>query len=426
MGELSGHWTSGCAHTVQSKSVLKFWVVGVIFFLYTIASSEYLVERGIARYIEYIAQGALLLFILIPFLRTCSNWKNFLCSALFLLLITLGLFVQNLSVSILIRLIASLVLIALLMTAGGDAFQDARPALAAGWGICWGLLANLLLGLITGIDVVNEVAEKGWFGIGFNCGMHVKNFAAITAFAAFSTFIVYSTINKWSAARKVASLLMIVVIYLSDSRTTQIALGVFAVLWVYFSIFPRLKGAVSERAYRVIVATVVIVVIVAVILGISFLASSSTYAYRYRGLTNYLNKYGQDPFHMMFGNANMAFGDPSVDYVEAVRADTGWDGTVELPLLSVLIKNGLIGLIGYVAVLACWITKIKQMVPRVYRACATLILLPLLICSVAENYIVNVHIVYMPLAFCVLWGLAGCAKSHDVAEAKEPNSNCRE
>ena len=72
MGELSGHWTSGCAHTVQSKSVLKFWIVGVIFFLYTIASSEYLVERGIARYIEYVAQGALLLYILIPFLRTCS------------------------------------------------------------------------------------------------------------------------------------------------------------------------------------------------------------------------------------------------------------------------------------------------------------------------------------------------------------------
>lgn len=421
MGVLSGYWTSGCTHAMQLKSVLKFWIVGVIFFLYTVAGSEYLVEHGIAQYVEYVAQGALLLFILIAFLRMRSNCKKLLYSALFLLLITLGLFVQGLNISILIRLIASLVLIALLMTAGGDAFQDERPALAAGWGICWGLLANLLLGLITGIDIVNEVAEKGWFGIGFNCGMHVKNFAAITAFAAFSSFVVYSIINKWSAARKVAALLMVVVIYLSDSRTTQIAFGVFAVLCVYFFLFPRLRGTVSESAYRVIVATVTIVVIVAVILGFLFLASSSTYAYRYRGLTNYLNKYGQDPFHMIFGNANMAFGDPSVDYVEAVRADTGWDGTVELPLLSVLIKNGLIGLIGYMAVLACWVMRIKQMVPRVYRVCATLILLPLLICSVAENYIVNVHIVYMPLAFCVLWGLAGCAKNHDAAEAKEPN-----
>ena len=72
----------------------------------------------------------------------------------------------------------------------------------------------------------------------------------------------------------------------------------------------------------------------------------STYAYRFRGLLNYLNYYNGDSFHMILGNAE-SFYDKSNSYVMAVRSTTGYDGSLEMAWLNILIKSGLLGVLAY-------------------------------------------------------------------------------
>lgn len=72
---------------------------------------------------------------------------------------------------------------------------------------------------------------------------------------------------------------------------------------------------------------------------------SGSYMIRMKGFITYIELYKADFFHMWYGNAEMAWKDGN--YVNNVRAVIGWDGTVELSFLSILVKNGILGYFGY-------------------------------------------------------------------------------
>ena len=394
-------------------------ILGVIFFIYTLSGSEVLSNIGLANYLEYLSEGSLVLYILIPLVSYRQrNVNHIVYSVACMVLLSLGLLFQGLSAPILIRLLASLTLIVLLMTSGNEAFKGEQYPLHAAWGVFAGLVCNYLIAVASGTEVVSVVAEQGLLGFGFNCGMKVKNFAAITAFAAMSVLVIYSIGRSNSVGRMLAIGLLLFVIVFSSSRTTQIITGVFFFCIVRLYVFPIIEKRVSKRLYRIICLLFTIILVIGVVGGILLITKSSTYAYRFRGLVNYLGMFGSDWFHMVFGNAKMAFGNPEVSYIEAVRGTTGWDGTVELPLLSVLIKNGLIGLSGYVLIASGWIIRLRH-VEKNWRKCAAIALfVPLLICSLVENYVVNIHIVYMPLLFCSVWGFLHSTTSEKCGEAQ--------
>ncbi|HHL0589745.1 TPA: polymerase, partial [Streptococcus agalactiae] len=130
--------------------------------------------------------------------------------------------------------------------------------------------------------------------------------------------------------------------------------------------------------------------------------NSDSYTYRVQGIINFFNYYQSDYFHLLFGDAQLAFGGTTQNYTYNIRSVIGWNGTVEMPLLSIMIKNGFIGLLGYTVVLLSFFKNIKKIKNINIKTVGLLVIIPLLMSATVENYIVNVNFIFMPICFCVL------------------------
>lgn len=106
-----------------------------------------------------------------------------------------------------------------------------------------------------------------------------------------------------------------------------------------------LKLKASQRGIFVFVVSIVGVIGAALVYSF-IISDSGSYMIRMKGFITYIELYKADFFHMWYGNAEMAWKDGN--YVNNVRAVIGWDGTVELSFLSILVKNGILGYFGYV------------------------------------------------------------------------------
>jgi hypothetical protein len=132
-----------------------------------------------------------------------------------------------------------------------------------------------------------------------------------------------------------------VLMVLSNTRSVWIVLAVY----LYISNYRTFKaGKISKRI------NLAILIILLVVVGIPtykmLINHSYNFQFRFNGLTNYVNYVRGDSFHIWYGNAELAFKNSS--YADNIRSVTGWDGSVELVLLNILIKNGLVGVIGYI------------------------------------------------------------------------------
>lgn len=138
----------------------------------------------------------------------------------------------------------------------------------------------------------------------------------------------------------------------------------------------------------------------------SYALKSGSYLYRVQGLINYLNYYSNDSFHILFGSSEMAFRDPTIDYATAVRSVIGWNGTVELSILSILIKNGIIGLCGYLLIYIRWLLislKSDFTIRNYYLAVYS----TLLVSAFVENYITNMHVLFGLMLYLILSCFSG-------------------
>ena len=397
------------------ESLLYKPLAFVTFLLYTAGGSTYLETLGVATIVECAGEVLLLGSLFVSVLLSERTRAIMLRLVALLAVLSIGILVQGLSIGTVVRLEASMVLIVFLLWGSPDFFSLTFADMASK-GVLAGLIATLLLAVAGGQSLIGFVGESALLGFGFSCGMASKNFAAITAFGALSVQTILCIKSKFKDCLHrymiLASLLAVIV--LSGSRTTQIVCLFFfsLIIWHFFIPYCEAGGHVGLAKW--LKRSLIFVYLVGGIVGLLMVANSGTYAYRYRGLTNYLNMYGDDVYHMLLGNGKMAFGNSSLTYEEAVRVNTGYSGTVELPLLSILIKNGIIGLIGYVVAYAWWVKNIRLESRRGNKGALIALLGALLVSAIVENFIVNVHIVYMPLTFITMWALLRPQKDDEV------------
>lgn len=387
----------------------------VTFLLYTSGGSTYLETLGMATIVECAGEVLLLGSLFVSVLLSDKTKVIVLRLAALLAVFSIGILVQGLPAGTVVRLEASMILIGLLLWGSPDFFSLTFADMASK-GVLAGLIVTLLLAIVGGQSLVGFVGESALLGFGFSCGMASKNFAAITAFGALSVQIILCIKSKFKNClhRYVISVILLVVIVLSGSRTTQIVCLFFfsLIVWHFYIPYCITNGRIGLA--RWLKRALIFVYLTGGIVGLLMVVNSGTYAYRYRGLTNYLNIYGNDIYHMLFGNGKMAFGNSALSYEEAVRVNTGYSGTVELPLLSVLIKNGIIGLVGYIVAYAWWIKKIRKEYRQGNKGTLIALIGSLLVSAIVENFIVNVHIVYMPLTFITMWALIRHQKDDEI------------
>ena len=392
------------------------------FFLLAMGNSAYFISVGLGRLVEYAGLLILLLTITENYLfRLSRNLQGKVAVRAILLsvLFCLGLAVQDLRFLKKMELIISMLIMVFLMVVSEGYIRSFIQIRWASWGILAGCAGCTVLALLTGTEVTT-VALEGVGGLGFNGGMEHKNFFAYAVFASFTGLYLYWRFekkNKWELVLLGVELLLMV---LSNSRSVYIVLAVFFVAMFAEKLFTLAKSILNKIpekhrktcliavgiAGAAAVATAVIVV----------LPKSGTYMYRVRGLLNFFKTYSADAFHMIFGAADMAFGNPEVSYADSVRGALGWDGSVEMALLNMLVKNGLVGVIGYVAILSRPVAALVRAKCWDYRIMLLVVIAPVLISTLAETFITNVHLVYSPFCYIVLTGLCGMRRAGKMKE----------
>jgi hypothetical protein len=139
--------------------------------------------------------------------------------------------------------------------------------------------------------------------------------------------------------------------------------------------------------------------------------SSSTYGYRFRGVRNYLNYAKGDWFHLIFGNAEMAWSGAGAHYVQTIQKTVGWDGTYEMGFINTLIKNGVLGLGGFAVMYVHLIrVTLKSKKSEFCRMNLTLLSV-LLVSALVESFVCNIHSIFGVYCYLVMAGFCGMSRA---------------
>lgn len=182
----------------------------------------------------------------------------------------------------------------------------------------------------------------------------------------------------------------IILLVLSNSRGGYILFITFLLVVN----FDKLKLIKKNQRLPLMIVVLLITALGTLYFYTKYVLTSGSYDIRLQGLENYIQRYSNDNFHLWYGNAEMAFRDSGLSYEENVRSIVGWNGTTELSILSILIKNGILGLIGYIIIFTLKILdciSLRQSKEKIFMISTIVVLLT---SALLENYIVNIQITF--------------------------------
>jgi len=364
-------------------------LIKIALLITTFSNSQFLMSRGLDNPILYIGFAILLYLIYFKSFKWKREKKRFLLFCTVSILFSIGIILQDMNNTTKMRLVISMLIIsstAILSYGVMNSLYDLRAAV---YGILDGLVLVLILSIITGTSVTSGVTE-GLVAFGFSGGMEHKNVLGMDLFAIISGLMIYRKFYKKLKSDFITIIISLLFLALSHAR----------VAWLLFIIFVLLLNLdeikkISKRQRKVIIPIIFIVGIVLAVFLFRYLNSNSVnMAIRVQGLINWINYFNGDRFHLLFGNAALAWADTGYGYVENVRRVTGWNGTLEMGILGVLVKNGILGLVGY-ALIYIYYVKCARVIKNIDIKVAAISLIIVAIFSmVTESFMINTAVVY--------------------------------
>lgn len=378
----------------------RLFFICISFFGIVLGGSQAVKNLGLDNLIKYASYFSLILCIMRSLLK-CDRHIIFSRMNFFLIItffFVIGIMFQDLNLLKKLYLAFSMVIISILGTLPINLIDSLRDFRRISYYLFYGVIISIFLGIICKVTMLTVAVEGIGLGYGFNGGMLHKNFFAITVFISYSLLFLHQKYIKYNQIDTFVLFLEFFFIIASNTRTVYLILLVF---WGIVNIDILLKIK-KEQRYILFFLVSLIGVIFVIDFWDYLVDHSSSYSVRVQGIINFLNYYHGDYFHLILGDATLGFGDSSHDYGYNVRSVTGWNGTLEMPLLSVMIKNGFIGLIGYILIIWSFIKTIRKIQDKTLKIISLSILIPLLMSATVENYIVNINFVFMPVCFCIL------------------------
>lgn len=381
----------------------KSTYVMIAFMITTIGNSNFLTARGLDEVVTYFGIGLLLYGIIIGRYKNRRKNRKIHKETFRLFLIvefffSVGILAQNIGLALKIKLLLTMFFVAAFALLSCDFVDSLEMARHAAYGILWGTIVTTCLAIIGG-NSLTSLAVEGARSSGFNGGLQHKNYYACAMLAVFSIFYLCEKYQKQTKNSRKIIALSVVLLVLSNSRGALIMTFVFLIVAHYDAL---LKIKSSQRGLFILLLCGIAAV--GGVLFYSFVVSDSgSYMIRMKGLLTYINVYKNDSFHMWFGNAEMAW--KNGDYVSNVRSVIGWEGTVELSFLSILVKNGIFGYLGYATIFAFYIKKGVAVKDWKMKSVILSLTLSLLSSAFVENYITNTHVIYGVFNYCVICGL---------------------
>lgn len=374
----------------MTNTGFKRLFISLSFMLLVTSCTQFSHYYGINNAIEGIAYFIIVIICLTTSKYNKNNLKIFL-TVTFLLIF--GILVQNLAIGLKLKLISTMLIWPIIILKSENFFSnycDIRFAIA---GVVFGLIISLFTALTFNFSLI-DYNQTDFFNIGFNCGILYKNYFSgilITLFIA--TYICVINGNK-SKIDMIFLLLLLLLNFFTSSKGGWIILILFL---IFYNLKIKLKNRIP-KILKVLALTGVCVVIFIILPKIS-----STYQYRYNGLYNYSQYVVNDKFALLFGKASIAYRND--DYVNNIRSYlysmgyNGWNGTYELAVVNILIKNGLFGIGAYLIIFINYFRKNKD-----YRDFKSLLFV-LIISTFVENYICNLHTLFGVFSFILLSSL---------------------
>ena len=380
-------------------------LINISILIITLSESLFFQNRGLGGGLEYVGYALLLSEILISFIKKKKNLdkkKDILLFLVVFLFSGIGLWFQNISVGRFWILQFTVVAIAIISILSTNYMTSPKIIRGAAYAIFEGIFIATVLGMVSGDGIWDQInAGDGIFGIqlGLNCGMVFKNY-----FSADLT-IIYICLSIYKLIDKVVQIFCVLLCVLSNSRGSLLLLVIYWIALNYSIIFKVAKK------YRKILISIIIIIGLSLFVRLynDIVSGFSTYAYRFRGLENSLNYYTKDVFHMFLGNAE-SFYDKDVSYVMAVRRTTGFDGSLEMAWLNILIKSGLLGIIAYLIIFFRLFIMANKSKNHQLTTCMVALILTYLASSLVEAYIQSIHCIFGVMCYLVINGLYGYSK----------------
>lgn len=369
-------------------------------FLLTIANSQFCSILEIENIIRYVS----LFVLLYGCFFSCKlkfNIPKEDAVALFVVLIFLliGIIMQDLTLDKTVYLAISMFILASIAVVPNQLIQSLRSIRYIGLAIFVGIIVSSILTIMVGGSLVTNAYEGVLFKIGFNGGFNHRNYFSYAMVSAIVALYAHCKFARPTRIDKLILIVTTIMLVLSNSRGAWI---IFAMLiWFSFCHKIRLFSEISMLKMTLIGIVVIFVPSLNILLS-----NSVTFGYRVTGLFNYLNLYADDWFILLFGNNIIGFQNSDYSYTQNIRSILGWNGTVELVALNILIKNGLIGFVGYWLLFRKSLKRIKMIDGREKRDFMCAIWISFLFSSLVESSVGTITGVYSVVIYTILTSLS--------------------
>ena len=300
--------------------------------------------------------------------------------------LSVGLLLQPISISIKLRALVPALVFWMIFTMSEGIIGSVRQLRR----ISYAIILALILAVARGNNLFEGNGLGGRFYFGFNGGILYKNYYSSTVLAAFIGLYIALKYGKKPRVFDIALLIALTFfIFLASSNGTFLTMIAFLATLYTVEFVSKIKN--TQRPVLA-VGVCIIGLTLFRILFYSVALKNQNYLYRMQGLINYIAEFGSNIFCILFGNGALAYA-PGKSYVENIVSVTGWDGTLELSWLGILIKNGLIGVFAYIIVFARLLFRTFRLNKKV-KTLSFAIIVSLLISSLVETYIQNTHVIF--------------------------------
>lgn len=383
-------WNS---YTISIQNFLIF----IAFFLIYIGQCDAINQYS--SMLTYAGLAIVLIISYVEFLRKKNRNRIIgnLSELLFLLiLLSIGIMTQNIVYMKKIVLILSYFITVSVFVFGGYWLKDIKEMRIAVYGMGAALILGIILSLITNNNIFMLTSE-GILKYGFTGGFGHKNSFSVSLLTIFAGFYLYYIGEKKSRKTCLLLFALCVLIFFTGSRTAWIMLFIMLASSNW-----KIINKVTPHT-RFLLVTILIGggILVSIIFVHTVVMNSTTFSHRFHGIMSYLNLYRDDISKLMLGNGEIVYRDNN-NYFNNLWNLVGGNGSFEMGLFQIIVKNGLIGLLAYIYMLAKSIIYLKKTKNIYVQSMVLSMVLPFFISVFVEIYITQIIYPYTVFTWCII------------------------
>ena len=387
---------------------MKKKITFAIFFLLTIGNGKYIMDK-FGNIVEYIGLILLMIGAFCALPKNKNNLKKDIKIIILSIVLSFGALYNDINIEAKAMIFLSSLLLMNYSKFGKIFVSENKQIKVIGDAILLGMVVNSIIGVATGTLGLLFNQSDAILKVLFLSGLKVKNYCGGIWLTIYILYYVYYYTNGKISKHRIKFFLLFLLILLSGSKGACLLLIIFTLVINYNKILKIKKG--QEKVFYI--CLFIIIIFLSIYIYKNILINISTYAYRMRGLHKLFDLLKHDFYKFMFGISNIAYANTGYDYTINMRNFLGWDASVEMAYVNILIKNGFIGYLVYFKIFKDIFRKSK-LISKNDRNIAISILIVMLLSGFTETYIASIHYVVGPTLFCLVNGIV----SRDKLEEK--------